>query len=247
MTEIEKDLKKLLESEGEKTMVLALSAGIIAPEHEFSGPADQQAIKELTEVDISQGNWKERFRAVDGDWPQMYVQIGAEVGKPVTRGEAIAAYMQVFPKVYEAKGKPRLDGARDFVEYCRTQRVRFGILSGQFGSIISGRYCVDGNLAVESMYIAGGVIPSSENNVRDAAYGVIGFAKNVSPLRNLVLVDGNDKRLAAAGNDEWRRELGLEQIVKIGVGDKWVTDDAALGKVVQVKYRSVKEMYEALR
>ncbi len=254
MTSKKKDLKELLETEGRETMVLALSAGIIAPEHEFSGPTDQEAIKQLTGVDISQGDWKQRFRAVDGDWPEMYVRIGEEVGRPVMRGQAIIAYMRLFPEVYRKSKEKTLPGAKDFLEYCLKTGATFGLVSGQFASIIHDFYVVKGELnsqrrlCVNPKYVRGGIIPSSAERVEGAAYEIImSCSPSENYLKNLVLIDGNDKRLAAAGTNEWKSDLKLERIVKVGVGDKWVTDDAALACVAEYKYESVRQMYEALR
>ena len=257
MTESLGQIIKNAKDEGKNVLVMALSAGIIKPEHEYSGEADRRALIEIIwnedKFNPSKEEWKDGYQdefmgKYKGDWQAMYVAIAKDFGVEISRGKALTVYMEKFIEVMEEEDESVVPGVEDSLKLLDDKGILFSLLSGQETPVINGLYLNDGDQLeryIDSALVQGGVIPSTPENIRDRAYGIITFLTTQDyDVDLLVLLDGNTERLANAGTDEWKQDLGID-VVKVGVKDDWVGE--GLADVTDYQFGSMQEVYENLQ
>ena len=227
------------------TAVIALSAGIIAPEHDLSALADINASLPLSGRMMPEDEWTERYNAANNDWIKMHITWAAEQGVEVTREEVSSAYGVQFGMLYLKQGKPTLPGAKDLLDYCSREEIPFGLATGQWSNIVNGLYVPDAGLILRPELVKGGLIPATPDIIDGAVEDILSVMRDGGASVNyLVLVDGNKSRLKAAGDTTFASRAGLESVVKIGVKDKWLSK--GLSEVTDYQFKSVVELYGAL-
>ena len=236
--------------EGKNVLVMALSAGIIKPEHEYSGEADRRALIEIigdkdkfnpTEEEWKSGYQKEFMGQYQGDWQAMYVTIANDVGVKISRDKALEVYKRKLDEVMQEKDNSVVPRVKESLQWLQDKGIPFSLQSGQEYDIITDVYLRDEDKLhefVDERLVAGRVIPSTPENVLETAYNLIGTDYDF-----VILVDGNAERIAKVDTMEWKQKLGVD-VVKVGVADEWV--DEGLDRVTDYQFENMEQFYDNL-
>lgn len=251
-----KNLKNIIE-QSKNPLFMFLSAGIIKPEHNYSGPADLAVIKKLSEgaIDTSLKNWKDDYSEIflgnyNGDWIAMDQALIKKVtGKEYTRGQIIQEYINQVVPLIKNDTNSIVSGVQESLKLINGYNGKISLLSGQETVIINQFYLRDkDNLEefIDPAYVQGGIIPSTPENVAERAYGIIQTLNQTkNPIDTLILLDENKERIKNAGTEVWKTDLGINQVLKIGINDSWISKK--LDKVTDFQYKKMIEFYNAIK